>query len=77
MDVIVSKTTSGKVQVVFRDGTGGRDGHALQLAEGLKEELQTGGCNPVVMVTARRVGLCCHGYVQAGGTVLSWLRPGG
>ncbi|KAK2184319.1 hypothetical protein NP493_270g02016 [Ridgeia piscesae] len=41
VDVIVSKTTSGKVQVVFRDGTGGRDGHALQLAEGLKEELQT------------------------------------
>lgn len=41
VDVIVSKTSSGKVQVVFRDVTGGRDGHALQLAEGLKEELQT------------------------------------
>ena len=74
MDVIVSKTTSGKVQVVFRDGTGGRDGHALQLAEGLKEELQTGGWSHVVMVTSRRVELCSHGYRKMDTAMLSWSQ---
>lgn len=53
VDVIVSKTTSGKVQVVFKDTTSGKNTLALQLAGELKEELQTGEYNCVVMVTDR------------------------
>ena len=60
MDVFVSKTGEGQIQVVFRDTTGGTDTLALQQVNELKDLLQMGKYRWVVMVTenaATRFGL--------------------
>ena len=55
MDVFVSKTSEGQIQVVFRDTTGGKDTLALRHVNELKELLQTGEYRRVVVVTVYAV----------------------